>query len=205
MAVRDLLTALAIKLSGLGPVIIRQRQTGFDGRVFWIYKFRTMSALKYGTQTAQTRRSDLIVTKTGTVLRQSSIDELPKLINVIKGEMSLVGPSPHAVAHDEQGRASISSYAFRHHVKPGITGWAQINGQRVEAPMARDMEKRIALDLWYIDNWSLMLDFKNTVAVLLRGNPLQRPLVPAVTLQFILQCPAGLPIEATDRQRGKIA
>jgi lipopolysaccharide/colanic/teichoic acid biosynthesis glycosyltransferase len=155
-----LMTALAIKLNSLGPVVVRQRQTGFNGRTFSIYKFRTMSALGDGTQIADTRRDDLRIIKVGRVLRQSNIDELPQLFNVLKGDMSLVGPNLHAAAHDDKYRASISSYASRHQVKPGITGWAQINGLRGETPLVQDMEKRIALDLWYIDNWSLRLDLK---------------------------------------------
>jgi exopolysaccharide biosynthesis polyprenyl glycosylphosphotransferase len=155
-----ILASLLIKLESAGPIIFKQRRTGFNGREFTIYKFRSMSVLEDGPQIAQTRRNDPRITRVGRMLRQSSIDELPQLLNVLKGEMSLVGPRPHAVAHDDQYRASISSYAFRHHVKPGITGWAQINGQRGETPLVQDMEKRIALDLWYIDNWSLKLDFE---------------------------------------------
>jgi lipopolysaccharide/colanic/teichoic acid biosynthesis glycosyltransferase len=116
--------------------------------------------LEDGRQIAQTRRNDPRITKVGRILRQSSIDELPQLLNVIKGEMSLVGPRPHAVAHDNHYRALISSYALRQQVKPGISGWAQINGHRGETPLVQDMERRIALDLWYIDNWSLVLELK---------------------------------------------
>jgi putative colanic acid biosysnthesis UDP-glucose lipid carrier transferase len=154
------LVSLAIKLESAGPIIFKQRRTGFNGQEFTIYKFRSMSVLEDGRQLAQARRNDPHITRVGQILRQSSIDELPQLLNVLRGEMSLVGPRPHAVAHDDKYRASISSYAFRHHVKPGITGWAQINGQRGETPLIRDMERRIDLDLWYIDNWSIMLDFK---------------------------------------------
>jgi putative colanic acid biosysnthesis UDP-glucose lipid carrier transferase len=155
-----LLASLFIKLESAGPIIFKQRRTGFNGQEFTIYKFRSMSVLEDGRQLTQARRNDPRITRVGRILRQSSIDELPQLLNVLKGEMSLVGPRPHAIAHDDQYRASISSYAFRHHVKPGITGWAQINGMRGETPLVQDMEKRIALDLWYIDNWSLTLDFK---------------------------------------------
>jgi exopolysaccharide biosynthesis polyprenyl glycosylphosphotransferase len=155
-----LLVSLIIKLESTGPIIFRQRRVGFNGRDFTIYKFRTMSVLEDGRQISQTRRNDPRITKVGGVLRQSSIDELPQLFNVIKGEMSLVGPRPHAVAHDDQYQALISSYAFRRQVKPGLTGWAQINGRRGETRQIQDMERRIELDLWYIDNWSLSLDFK---------------------------------------------
>ena len=155
-----LLSALAIKLDSAGPAIFRQRRIGFDGQAFSIYKFRTMRVMEDGPQIAQTRRGDPRVTRIGRLLRQSSIDELPQLFNVLKGDMALVGPRPHAIAHDDQYRALISSYAFRHHVKPGITGWAQVNGQRGETQRIEAMEKRIELDLWYIDNWSLTLDLR---------------------------------------------
>jgi lipopolysaccharide/colanic/teichoic acid biosynthesis glycosyltransferase len=151
-----LVTALAIKLNSVGPVIIRQRRTGFDGRMFFIYKFRTMSAPKDGTQIVQTRRNDARLTGVGRMLGPSSIDELPQLFNVLKGEMSLVGPRPHHIVHDDQ--AAISSVAHRRGFKPGITGWAEVNGRRGEA--IEDMEKQIELDLWYVNNWSLILDFK---------------------------------------------
>ena len=155
-----LLTAFAIKLDSAGPIIFRQRRVGFDGRAFFIYKFRTMSVMEDGPQIVQAQREDSRVTKVGRLLRQSSVDELPQLVNVLKGDMSLVGPRPHAIAHDNRYGAAISSYAYRHHVKPGITGWAQINGQRGETRDIADMERRIDLDLWYINNWSLILDFK---------------------------------------------
>jgi len=155
-----LLTALAVKLDSSGPVIFRQRRAGFDGRSFFIYKFRTMSVMEDGPEIPQARKHDPRITKVGRLLRQSSIDELPQLFNVLKGDMSLVGPRPHAIAHDDQYGAAISSYAFRHHVKPGITGWAQVNGQRGETRQTSDMEKRVELDLWYVNNWSLFLDFR---------------------------------------------
>jgi undecaprenyl-phosphate galactose phosphotransferase/putative colanic acid biosynthesis UDP-glucose lipid carrier transferase len=166
-----LLTAVAIKLDSPGPIIFRQRRTGFNERMFFIYKFRTMSVIEDGPQIVQTLRDDPRVTKLGRLLRQSSIDELPQLFNVLKGEMSLVGPRPHAVAHDDHYGAVISSYAYRHHVKPGITGWAQVNGLRGETQRIEDMERRIDLDLWYINNWSLILDFRiiwRTCLVLMR-------------------------------------
>ena len=155
-----ILTALAVKLESTGPIIFRQRRTGFDGRVFSIYKFRTMLVLEDGPQITQSRRGDPRVTRVGRFLRQSSIDELPQFFNVLKGDMSIVGPRPHAIAHDDHYRAVISSYAFRHHVKPGITGWAQVNGQRGETRRIEDMEKRVELDLWYVNNWSILLDLR---------------------------------------------
>ena len=155
-----LMSALAVKLDSPGPVIFRQRRAGFDGAAFSIYKFRTMSVLEDGPRIDQTRRNDPRVTPVGRLLRQSSIDELPQLFNVLRGDMALIGPRPHALAHDDQYRAAIASYAFRHHVKPGITGWAQVNGQRGETRRVEDMARRIDLDLWYIDNWSLTLDLR---------------------------------------------
>jgi len=155
-----LMSALAVRLDSPGPVIFRQRRAGFDGATFAIYKFRTMRVMEDGPQVAQTRRNDPRVTRVGRLLRQSSIDELPQLFNVLKGDMALVGPRPHALAHDDQYRGAIASYAHRHHVKPGITGWAQVNGQRGETRQVEDMERRVELDLWYIDNWSLTLDLR---------------------------------------------
>ena len=154
-----LLTAVAIKLDSDGPVIFRQRRRGFNGREFAIYKFRTMTVLEDGSTVRQAQRDDARVTWLGRLLRASSIDELPQLINVLTGDMSLVGPRPHAVVHDDEYGKLIDNYMYRHHVKPGITGWAQIHGFRGETDVAL-MEKRIQLDLWYINNWSLWLDLK---------------------------------------------
>jgi undecaprenyl-phosphate galactose phosphotransferase/putative colanic acid biosynthesis UDP-glucose lipid carrier transferase len=155
-----LITGLAIKLDSPGPVIFRQRRRGFNGQQFSIYKFRTMSVLEDGPDIRQAQRDDDRVTRFGRVLRMSSIDELPQLLNVIQGKMSMVGPRPHAIAHDNEYSASIENYAFRHHVKPGITGWAQTHGFRGETPDLSSMKRRIQLDLWYINNWSLWLDFR---------------------------------------------
>ena len=155
-----LVTALAIKLDSSGPVLFCQRRRGFSGREFVIYKFRTMSVQEDGPCVRQARRNDERVTRLGRVLRASSIDELPQLINVLIGNMSLVGPRPHAIAHDDQYSASIDNYAYRHHVKPGITGWAQAHGFRGETVNVGAMKKRIQLDLWYINNWTLWLDFR---------------------------------------------
>jgi Undecaprenyl-phosphate glucose phosphotransferase len=153
-------TAIAIKLNSPGPVIFRQRRNGFNGRPFLIYKFRTMNVLEDGPLIRQATKQDARVTTVGRVLRQSSIDELPQLLNVLKGDMSLVGPRPHAVAHDDEYGALIANYAFRHHVKPGITGLAQVNGCRGSTMHLDQMKKRVDFDLWYIDNWSLLLDLK---------------------------------------------
>jgi undecaprenyl-phosphate galactose phosphotransferase/putative colanic acid biosynthesis UDP-glucose lipid carrier transferase len=150
--------SLAIKLDSRGPVIFRQSRRGFNGREFMIWKFRTMTVTENGRVIRQAKRSDERVTRVGRLLRVTSIDELPQLVNVLRGEMSLVGPRPDAIAHDDEYGRSIGKYAFRHHVKPGITGWAQINGFRGGTPELDRMKKRIDLDLWYIDNWSFWLD-----------------------------------------------
>jgi Undecaprenyl-phosphate glucose phosphotransferase len=166
-----LLVAMAIKLDSPGPVIFRQRRCGFDNREFVILKFRTMTVLDDGDQVVQARRGDPRITVLGRLLRRTSIDELPQLINVIRGDMSLVGPRPHAMAHDDVYKAQISSYALRHHVKPGLTGAAQIAGLRGETLRLAQMERRVRRDLWYINNWSLMLDLKilaRTCVALLR-------------------------------------
>lgn len=154
------LTSIAIKLDSPGPIIFRQRRRGFSGREFAICKFRTMTVLEDGDCIRQAQRNDCRVTSFGRLLRASSIDELPQLINVIRGEMSLVGPRPHAVAHDDEYSLSIENYAFRQHVKPGITGWAQTRGSRGETVDIAAMDKRIRLDLWYINNWNFWLDVR---------------------------------------------
>ena len=153
-----LLTALAIKLESRGPVIFRQRRIGLGGRPFVIYKFRTMFVAEDGPQIVQARRDDPRVTKVGRLLRQSSIDELPQFMNVLKGEMSVVGPRPYAAAHDERYSALLPDYVLRHQVRPGITGWAQINGLRGETATTEEMRRRVEMDLWYLDNQSLLLD-----------------------------------------------
>jgi Undecaprenyl-phosphate glucose phosphotransferase len=152
------IVSLAIKIDSRGPVIFRQSRRGFNGREFMIWKFRTMSVLENGRVISQAKRKDERITRVGRLLRVTSIDELPQLINVLRGEMSLVGPRPHAVAHDDEYGRSIGKYAFRHHVKPGITGWAQVNGFRGETRELDMMKDRINLDLWYINNWNIWLD-----------------------------------------------
>ncbi len=153
-------TALAIKLDSPGPIIFRQRRNGFNEREFVIFKFRTMAVHDDGPSIVQAKPGDRRVTRIGRLLRRSSIDELPQLVNVLKGEMSLVGPRPHALAHDDQYKAVIRDYCLRHHMKPGISGWAQVNGLRGETAEPQQMERRIEFDRWYIDNWSLSLDLK---------------------------------------------
>ena len=152
------LTALAIKLDGPGPVFFLQNRKGFNGRHFVMIKFRTMTVQENGSIVTQATRNDPRVTKIGRLLRASSIDELPQLINVIRGEMSLVGPRPHALAHDNYFENLLQDYAFRHHVKPGMTGWAQVNGLRGATPSVSQIARRVEMDLWYINNWSLWLD-----------------------------------------------
>jgi undecaprenyl-phosphate galactose phosphotransferase/putative colanic acid biosynthesis UDP-glucose lipid carrier transferase len=168
------LTAIAIRLDSPGPVIFRQRRKGLNGREFVIYKFRTMRTLEDGPVVVQAIKGDPRVTRIGRLLRETSIDELPQLFNVIKGDMSLIGPRPHAVAHDTQYARLIRSYALRHHVKPGMTGWAQVHGFRGPTPHAQQMAQRVELDLWYIDNWSVLLDLgiliRTSVELICRRN-----------------------------------
>jgi undecaprenyl-phosphate galactose phosphotransferase/putative colanic acid biosynthesis UDP-glucose lipid carrier transferase len=155
-----LTVSLAIRLDSRGPVIFRQRRCGFDNREFVIFKFRTMTVLEDGALVVQAQPDDRRVTRIGKFLRRSSIDELPQLLNVIRGDMSLVGPRPHAIAHDDAFKARINNYALRHHVKPGLTGAAQVSGLRGETRRLSQMEQRVERDLWYINNWSLTLDLK---------------------------------------------
>ena len=153
-----LITALLIKAETAGPAIFKQRRRGLYGRTFLIWKLRTMTVLEDGQAVEQARRGDSRVTRIGYLLRRSSIDELPQLINVIKGEMSLVGPRPHPLALDDKHRRLIPRYELRHVVKPGITGWAQINGCRGECSQLKQMQARIDHDLWYVKNQSSSLD-----------------------------------------------
>lgn len=149
-----------IRMDSPGPTIFRQNRVGFNGHIFRIYKFRTMTTQDDGPVIHQATRGDRRVTRVGRILRQTSIDELPQLVNVLKGEMSLVGPRPHALAHDTYYDSIISDYAVRHRVKPGITGWAQVCGHRGETLTPEAMAARVEHDLWYASNWSLMLDIR---------------------------------------------
>lgn len=155
-----LLTALMIKLDSPGPALFRQKRNGFNGSEFLIYKFRSMRVLEDGAHIQQATRDDPRFTRLGRWLRRTSIDELPQLFNVLTGDMSLVGPRPHAVAHNNEYQTAVSNYAFRHHVKPGITGWAQVNGFRGQTQTVDLMAKRVEYDLWYINHWSLWLDLR---------------------------------------------
>jgi len=152
------IVALAIKLDSAGPVFFMQTRYGFNGKRFRILKFRTMTVLEDGESVPQAVRGDSRVTRIGRWLRMTSIDEIPQFFNVLKGDMSIVGPRPHPVALDNHFAELISRYAFRHHVKPGITGWAQIHGFRGETPTVNSMKERVERDIWYIDNWSALLE-----------------------------------------------
>jgi Undecaprenyl-phosphate glucose phosphotransferase len=150
--------AVLIKLDSKGPVFFRQRRNGFNHREFQIWKFRTMTTMDDGDVIVQARPGDVRVTRLGSFLRRHSLDELPQLLNVVKGEMSLVGPRPHAVAHDQKFGKLISTYARRLNVLPGMTGWAQVNGARGATETEEAMRRRVELDLYYIENWSIALD-----------------------------------------------
>lgn len=155
-----LITALVIKLESRGPVFFIQRRRGCNDVTFSIIKFRSMKVLEDGGNIVQAKRNDARVTRVGAFIRSTSIDEIPQLWNVLLGDMSVVGPRPHAVSHDDSYDALIAQYAFRRNVKPGITGWAQINGLRGETPTIDSMKARVEHDLWYIHNWSIWLDIK---------------------------------------------
>jgi lipopolysaccharide/colanic/teichoic acid biosynthesis glycosyltransferase len=152
--------AVLIYVESGGPIIFAQDRSGLNGRVFKIFKFRTMTVLEDGDEVRQAVRGDERVTRAGRWLRRTSIDELPQLFNILIGDMSLVGPRPHAVAHDRYYGKAIPRYLERQAVKPGLTGVAQINGARGETRDIDDMKRRVELDLWYIENRNLALDLK---------------------------------------------
>jgi putative colanic acid biosysnthesis UDP-glucose lipid carrier transferase len=163
--------AAGIKLSSPGPVLFRQRRYGVDGRKIVVYKFRSMTVAEDGDVVRQATRNDSRITRFGAFLRRTSLDELPQFINVLQGRMSVVGPRPHAVAHNEQYRKLIRGYMIRHKVRPGITGLAQVNGWRGETETVEKMKGRIEYDLHYLRNWSLLLDLQiilKTIVVVLR-------------------------------------
>jgi undecaprenyl-phosphate galactose phosphotransferase/putative colanic acid biosynthesis UDP-glucose lipid carrier transferase len=155
-----LVAAILIKLDSPGPIFYRQQRNGFNDREFKIVKLRSMHVSEEDEDIRQVTREDNRVTRIGRWIRRTSIDELPQLFNVLKGDMSLVGPRPHATAHNDQYSALISAYVYRHHVKPGITGWAQLHGFRGETTALELMESRVGHDIWYINNWSLWLDLQ---------------------------------------------
>ncbi|MGL4325029.1 MAG: undecaprenyl-phosphate glucose phosphotransferase [Beijerinckiaceae bacterium] len=152
------LVAISIKIDSAGPVFFLQRRYGFNQKPFRIIKFRTMTTMDDGAIVQQASKDDQRITRVGRILRRYNIDELPQLLNVLIGDMSLVGPRPHALAHDHHFMSRIALYARRHNVKPGITGWAQVSGYRGETDTDEKMRGRIEHDLYYIDNWSLLLD-----------------------------------------------
>ena len=153
-----LVIALAVKFGSPGPIIFKQRRYGLDGEQIMVYKFRSMAVTEDGGLIQQAQKNDLRVTRLGAFLRRTSLDELPQFINVLQGRMSIVGPRPHAVAHNEMYRTLIKGYMVRHKVRPGITGWAQVNGQRGETATLDKMQSRIDFDLDYLRNWSIKLD-----------------------------------------------
>jgi putative colanic acid biosynthesis UDP-glucose lipid carrier transferase len=160
IALPMLMISVAIKLTSPGPIFFRQKRYGLNGKEINVWKFRTMNVCEDGPSVVQAQRNDPRVTRLGAFLRRSSLDELPQFFNVICGEMSIVGPRPHAVAHNEMYRSRIRGYMLRHKVKPGITGWAQVNGWRGETDTDEKMERRIEHDLYYISNWSLWWDIR---------------------------------------------
>ncbi|HEX6530885.1 MAG TPA: undecaprenyl-phosphate glucose phosphotransferase [Burkholderiales bacterium] len=166
--------ALGVKLSSPGPILFKQRRYGVDGRKIVVYKFRTMTVAEDGDVVRQATRNDSRITKFGAFLRRTSLDELPQFVNVLQGRMSVVGPRPHAVAHNEMYRKLIRGYMIRHKVRPGITGLAQVHGMRGETDTVEKMKARIDYDLQYLRNWSLLLDLqivlKTIVVVLGRQN-----------------------------------
>jgi putative colanic acid biosynthesis UDP-glucose lipid carrier transferase len=155
-----LICIIAVKLDSPGPVFFVQRRQGMAGDIFPIIKFRSMRVMEDGEDVQQATRNDDRITRVGRILRRTSLDELPQLFNVVRGQMSLVGPRPHALKHDEYYSALIKDYAARHRVKPGMTGWAQVNGFRGETNHPDKMEARLHYDLAYIDNWSLWFDLR---------------------------------------------
>jgi putative colanic acid biosynthesis UDP-glucose lipid carrier transferase len=155
-----LLISILIKCDSPGPVIFKQRRYGLNGEEVTVWKFRSMRVCEDAGEIKQATKNDPRITPLGAFLRRSSMDELPQFFNVLQGRMSIVGPRPHAVAHNEYYRSMVRAYMWRHKVKPGITGWAQVNGWRGETDTLYKMEKRIEYDLWYIRHWSLWLDIK---------------------------------------------
>ena len=168
-----LLIGMLVRLTSPGPAIFKQRRYGLDGQEIMVYKFRTMTVTEDGGAIKQATKDDSRITPLGRMLRRTSLDELPQLLNVLQGRMSLVGPRPHAVAHNEQYRKLIKGYMIRHKVAPGMTGWAQVHGMRGETQTLEQMEQRIKYDLDYLRHWSPLLDLKilvKTVLIVARGD-----------------------------------
>ena len=165
-----LLIAIAVKLSSPGPVLFRQKRHGLDGRVIEVWKFRSMHLHSEDNgAVTQATPGDARVTPLGRFLRRTSLDELPQFFNVLQGTMSIVGPRPHAVAHNHQFKALVQDYMQRHRVKPGITGWAQVNGLRGETDTLDKMARRVEFDLFYMQNWSLLLDLRIILTTVVKG------------------------------------
>lgn len=165
-----LVLAMGVKLSSAGPIFYRQKRHGWNGKSFDVLKFRSMVVhAEQNGQITQAKRADARITPFGVFLRRTSLDELPQFFNVLKGDMSIVGPRPHAVAHNNYYSEQIDGYMLRHKMKPGITGWAQVNGWRGETDTLDKMQKRVEFDLWYIEHWSLWLDIKIIVMTLFKG------------------------------------
>jgi putative colanic acid biosynthesis UDP-glucose lipid carrier transferase len=165
--------ALAIKATSPGPVLFKQRRYGLHGEEILVYKFRTMTVCEDGSIVEQATKQDRRITRLGAFLRRMSLDELPQILNVLEGKMSFVGPRPHAVAHNEAYRKLINGYMIRHKVRPGITGWAQVNGLRGETSSVEKMQVRVQYDLDYLKNWSLWLDVRiiaRTALIILRDH-----------------------------------
>ena len=169
IAIPMLFIAAAVKFTSPGPVIFKQARYGLDGKEIRVWKFRSMSSMDNGAKVVQATKGDARITPVGAFIRRTSLDELPQFINVLQGRMSVVGPRPHAVAHNEEYRKLISYYMLRHKVKPGITGWAQINGFRGETDTLDKMEGRIDHDLEYIRNWSLWMDIRIVFLTVFKG------------------------------------
>ncbi|MBM75353.1 MAG: undecaprenyl-phosphate glucose phosphotransferase [Proteobacteria bacterium] len=156
-----LFISLGVKLSSPGPVLFKQRRYGLDGKIIWVWKFRSMSVTEDSEKNIkQATKNDARVTKFGAFLRRTSLDELPQFFNVLTGSMSIVGPRPHAIAHNEHYRKIVDGYMLRHMIKPGVTGWAQVNGWRGETDTIEKMEKRVEFDIYYMRNWSIPFDLQ---------------------------------------------
>jgi putative colanic acid biosynthesis UDP-glucose lipid carrier transferase len=164
-----LIISIVVKLTSKGPVIFKQNRYGMDGKKIKIWKFRSMTTQDNGDVVKQATKGDARITPLGAFLRRTSLDERPQFFNVLQGDMSIVGPRPHAASHNELYRKKISYYMLRHRMKPGITGWAQVSGWRGETDTDEKMETRIKYDLHYIRNWSLWFDFKIVIFTIFRG------------------------------------
>jgi len=164
-----LIIAAVIRQTSKGPILFKQHRYGLNGEKIEVWKFRSMTVAEDGEDIPQAKQNDPRITQFGAFLRRTSLDELPQFINVVQGQMSIVGPRPHAVAHNEGYRKEIYGYMLRHKVKPGITGWAQINGWRGQTDTLEKMEKRVEHDMWYIKNWSILLDIKIIYLTIIHG------------------------------------